>query len=121
MKRLSIIATVLLTILAYIGIGHLTYDSFIPWALSHNETSQFNLPNVVRFYSLAWPVTWTIWSVYKISINYTLAVVVSLGLLAGFYPVQHLILQRINKRKLKVVEQKRRLNKYLKENGVDWI
>lgn len=120
MKTISTIAAILLVILAYIGIGHLTYDSFIPWALSHNETS-FNLPNVVGLYSLAWPVTWTIWSIYKISINYTLAVVVSLGLLAGFYPVQHLIRQLINRRKLKVVEQKRQLHAYLKENGVDWL
>lgn len=128
MKLISTIAALILLSIAYIAIGILTYDFFNPLEHANNPNTA-----ITGFF---WPVTWVMWGCFKLATNYSLAVVISLFLLAGFYPGARLVSKitakwvaytGIKNHRQKLLRERKKqeslhdkeLDEYLKANGVN--
>ena len=128
MKAISIIAAAILASLVYVGMVLLTKDFFIPHAIMI-ELEVWKTPNdYAGFLGAFWPITWIIWGGFRVATDYTLATILSLVLLAGFYPSSRLVsklwtghhhaLKLKVERKAQEPLQDRELDAYLKSEGV---
>lgn len=133
LKVSSTIATVLLCILGYVGIGILTYRFFLPWAIVENAEWLVKHPGHSRnelasayFAGALWPITWPIWIgakvIGKIVTDYLFATMLSICLLAGYNPLMYAVV-KINKhqadKKLLKQEKMKEVDEYLKAYGID--
>ena len=125
----SVIATVTLVVLTYIGISVLTYRFFLPWSVEEAATWMTEHPGRERnnqidavFAGIFWPVAWSIWLIVKVITNYFVATILSLFMLASYNPLMYAIVKingsRENK-KLRNEQNIREVDEYLKSYGID--
>ncbi len=124
-KAISVIAWIILGIIGYSLMGGLTYEYFYPGLVERGIEAP---DSAATIHAIGWPITWLIWVSWYVSVNYTLAVFVSLFLLAMTWPAagyglrlsrarwhkKALIAERSKQQELHELE----LDEYLKKEGV---